>query len=152
MCLQGRRWEHLHNEGPVAVPSAWLCSGVPCRNDTTLQHGWLATPIARAAAEAAGVDAVVVELAAGHADGARGANGAAEARHDATLAQLVLVGDLAAEAATHERSADEADDTHHAVVRVGNTINGIAPTWQQKQKYVSRHWETSLKQPRVELM
>ena len=99
---------------------------MPCRNDTTLQHGWLATPIARAAAEAAGVDAVVVELAARHADGARGANGAAEARGDATLAQLVLVGDLAAEAAAHERSADEADDTHHAVVRVRNTIDGVA--------------------------
>ena len=82
--------------------------------------------LGRTAAEASWLGAAVVELATGHADGARGAESAANARGYAALTQLVLVGDLATEAAAHKRSEAKASKAHHAVVRVGNAVNGVA--------------------------
>ena len=91
---------------------------------TCLLHA--ATAVARAAAEAAGVRAAVVELATSHADGAGAAEGTADARHNAALLELVLVGDLAAEAAAHEGGAAEASKAHHAVVVVLDAIDSVA--------------------------
>ena len=82
--------------------------------------------LGRTAAEASWLGAAVVELATGHADGARGAESAANARGYAALTQLVLVGDLATEATPHERSEAKTSKAHHAVVRVGNAVDSIA--------------------------
>lgn len=80
----------------------------------------------RAAAETARVGATLVELATGHADGARAAEPAEEARDDRALLELVLVGYAATEGNGGASGEAHGDTAHSAVVLVDDAVNGVA--------------------------